>query len=345
MPRVPIVLAAALVFTPLAAPTPATAQAFTATRVDVGGAGGHDYLTADPSTGRLFISRGTHVMVVDAGSGRVVGDIADTPRVHGIAFAPRSQHGFTTNAGDSTLTMFDLRSLAVLRKIHAGTDGLDGIMYDATTDRILSIDHSHPMGTAVAVDATTGAVVGTIRLSGGAPEGGVSDGRGRIFINIEDRNAIDVIDARTLRLVATWPIAPCDGPTGIAYDATSNRIFAGCSTTSVVVDGTSGKVVATLANGDGVDGIGWDAAQRLLYIPAGRDGTVTVVHQDAPDRYTTLATVPTMRGTKTIAVDSTRHRAYALALAYGPAPAGAPAAGGRPARGPVTNAWLYTVAH
>ena len=140
-------------------------------------------------------------MVVDGATGKVVGDIMDTPRVHGIAFAPKWNHGFTTNAGDSTVTMFNLSTLAVIKKIHAGIDGLDGIMYDDATDHILSINHSHPTGTAVVIDANSGDVLGTITLSGGAPEGGASDGQGRIFINIEDKNSIDVIDAKTMKVV------------------------------------------------------------------------------------------------------------------------------------------------
>jgi WD40 repeat protein len=336
-----VLLAAALTL-----PRTSIAQTFTVSKTDVGGPGGTDYLTADPRTGRVFVSRVTHVMVVDGATGRVVGDIPHTPRVHGIAFAPKFNHGFTTNAGDSTVTMFDMNTLAVIKTIHAGIDGLDGIMYDDASDRILSINHSHPTGTAVAIDARSGDVVGTVTLSGHAPEGGASDGKGRIYINIEDKNAIDVVDARSLKVVATWPIAPCDGPTGIVYDRSSGRIISGCSGTSVVVNPATGKVVAQFANGDGVDALGWDAAQRLLYIPAGRDGTVTVVHQDAPDRYTVVATVPTMQGAKTIAVDETRHVAYALAPVYGPAPASAtPAPGGRPARGPVVAAWFLTVKH
>jgi DNA-binding beta-propeller fold protein YncE len=351
MSRRTLPLAALLLALPAAAQpvhkeTPAAAQTFTVDKVDVGGAGGTDYLTAEPKSGRVFVSRATHVMVVDEATGKVVGDIPDTPRVHGIAFAPKFNHGFTTNAGDSTVTMFDMTTLAVIKKIPAGIDGLDGIMYDDATDRILSINHSHPTGTAVAIDANSGDVVGTVTLSGNAPEGGASDGKGRIYINIEDKNAIDVVDAKTLKLVTTWSIAPCDGPTGIAYDRASRRIFSGCSGTSVVVDPATGKVVAQFANGNGVDALGWDPAQKLIYIPAGRDGTVTVVRQDAPDRYTVVATVPTMQGAKTIAVDDTRHIAYALAPVYGPAPASAtPAPGGRPARGPVVAAWFLTVKH
>src|SRR5262249_55192336 len=161
----------------------------------------------------------------------------------------------------------------------------------------LTINHSNP-GTAVVIDAKSGDVVSTIALSGVAPEGGVGDGKGHIFINIEDKNSIDVVDTKTWKLSATWPIASCDGPTAIALDRKTNRIFAGCSKKSVVVDAASGKVVAEIDNGDGVDAIGWDAGTKLLYIPAGRSGNVTVVRQDAPDKYTTVATVPTMTGAK-----------------------------------------------
>ena len=179
------------------------------------------------------------------------------------------------------------------------------------------------------------------------PEGGVSDGKGRIFINLEDKSSIDVIDTKTWKVVANWPIAPCDGPTGIAMDRTTNRIFSGCSKTSVVVDATTGKVVAQIANGNGVDALGWDQAQKLMYIPAGRDGNVTVVHEDSPDKYTVVATVPTMAGAKTIAVDETRHVAYAFTPEYGPPPAGAPAPepGRRGPRGPIIGTWFIRIVH
>jgi WD40 repeat protein len=333
----------------LAFPCGVAAQSFKVEKVNIGGEGGHDYISVDPGSGRVFVSRGTHVMVVDGATGKVLGDIANTPRVHGIAFAPKSNHGFTTNAGDSTSTMFDLKTLQELKRVHAGINGLDGIMYDEATDKILTINHSNP-GTAVVIDAKSGDVVSTITLSGAAPEGGVGDGKGRIFINIEDKNAIDVVDTKTWKVTATWPITACDGPTGIAFDGKTNRIFSGCSKKSVVVDAASGKVVAELENGDGVDAIGWDAAQKLLYIPAGRSGNVTVVRQDSPDKYTTVATVPTMTGAKTIVVDEAKHVAYAVALEYGPAPA--PTAGAQPpaagrgrgaARGPLVGAWFMTI--
>ncbi|HKW11218.1 MAG TPA: hypothetical protein VJO33_12625 [Gemmatimonadaceae bacterium] len=331
----------------VAAPAILAAQTFKVTKYTIGGEGGTDYLTADPVTGHVYISRGTHVMIVDEATGKVLGDIPDTPRTHGIALAQRDGHGFTTNAGDSTSTMFDLKTMAVIKKVHAGIDGLDGIMYDDHTDKILTINHSHPTGTAVVIDPKNGDVVARVELTGNGPEGGVSDGKGRIFINLEDKNAIDVIDSKTWKVVATWPIAPCDGPTGIAMDRTTNRIFAGCSKTSVVVDAASGKVVAEIANGNGVDALGWDQAQKLMYIPAGRDGNVTVVHEDSPDKYTVVATVATMAGAKTIAVDETRHIAYAFTPEYGPPPAGTPAPepGRRGPRGPIVGTWFIRIEH
>lgn len=319
----------------------APAQGYKIQRYDIGGEGAFDYLTVDTTSGRVFVSRSNHVMVIDGASGVVVGDLKDTPRVHGVAFAANGV-GFTTNAGDSTSTMFDMATLAVQTKIKAGKDGLDGIMYDERSGMILTINHSKPSGTVVVINAKTGQVAATIPLSGNAPEGGVSDGKGRIFINIEDKNAIDVIDTKSWKVVDTWSIAPCDAPTGIAMDRAANRIFAGCSKTSVVVNAATGKVVAEIPNGDGVDAIGWDQSQRLMYIPAGASGNVTVVHQDAPDKYTVVETIPTMRGARTIAVDPVRHVAYVFTPEYGPSTT-PPTAGGRPARGPMVAAWLIAI--
>jgi len=326
----------------LVTPALISAQTYKVDKYNIGGEGGTDYLTSDPATGRVFISRATHVMVVDAATGKVVGDIPDTPGIHGIAIVAKSGHGFTTNSRDSTSTMFDAKTLAPIKKIKAGINGLDGIMYDDATDRVLTINHSTPEGTATVIDPNSGEVVGKVTLSGRAPEGGVSDGKGRIFINIEDKNAIDVVDTKTWKVVATWSIEPCDEPTGIAMDRASNRIFSGCSKKSVVVDANTGKVVAEIANGDGVDALGWDQSQKLMYIPAGGSGNVTVVHEDSPDKYTVVETVPTMKGARTVAVDDAKHVAYVFTPEYGPATAPA-TPGGRPGRGPVTAAWLLVI--
>jgi len=341
---------ALLLASTLAWPRVSPAQTFKAAKFSIGGDGGTDYLTAEPGTGRVFVSRGTHVMVVDGPTGRIVADIPDTPGTHGIALAPKSGRGFITNGGDSTVTMFDLKTLAVIKKIPVATGGLDGIMYEDFSDRIILTNHSRPIGTAVALDAKTGDIVGTAQLEDNGPEGAASDGQGKIFVNNEGTSTMQVLDVKTMKVLASWTLAPCEGPTGIAYDRTANRIFSGCSKTSVVVDATTGKIVATIANGDGVDALGWDPVEKLIYIPAGRDSTVTVVHEDAPDRYTVVATVATMRGAKTISVDPVKHVAYLFQPEYGPAPAPAPRApppqpGARPPRGPIIAAWFFAISH
>ena len=325
----------------------ANAQQFRTQKWDIGGEGGTDYVTADPATGRVFVSRQTHTMVVDGATGKVLGDIPDTPRMHGIALAPRTGHGFTTNAGDSTLTMFDIKTLAVIKKVQTHTGGLDGIMYDESTDRIVLTNHSRPKGTVTMVDPATGDITGVAELADPGPEGAASDGKGRLFVNLEGANSIEVIDQKTMKSVAVWPIASCDGPTGIAYDKASNRIFSGCSKKSVVVDASNGKVVAEIENGDRVDALGWDPVQKLIYIPCGGGkGSVVIVHQDSPDKYTTVATVETVPGAKTIAVDSRTHTAYLFQPEFGPPPAGTPTGPGRrPARGPIVAGWFIAITH
>jgi DNA-binding beta-propeller fold protein YncE len=345
MSRLLLVLAACAVASVLDAPV-AHGQTFKVTKYNIGGEGGTDYVTAEPGTGRVFVSRGTHVMVVEGATGKVLGDIPDTPRMHGVGLAAKHNRGFTTNAGDSTVTMFDLKTLAVIKKIPVKTGGLDGIMYDDHTDRIILTNHSRPIGTAVALDANTGDIVGTAELEDNSPEGAASDGKGKLFVNNEGKSTIQVLDARSMKVLSSWPLAPCEGPTGIAYDRATDRIFSGCGKTSVVLDAKTGKVVATIANGDGVDALGWDAREKLIYIPAGRDGNVTVAHQDSPDKYTVVATVQTMPRAKTITVDPVTHNAYLFQPEYGPAPAGAPPGpGGRPPVGPVVAAWFFVITH
>jgi len=345
-----LLLAAAVAWPVRAGAQAAGTPAFKVARFSIGGDGGTDYLMAEPGTGRVFVTRGTHVMVVDGPTGKVLGDIPNTPRNHGIALAPKSGHGFITSAGDSTVDMFDLKTLAVTRRIPIPTGGLDGIMYDDFSDRIILTNHSRPIGTAVALDAKSGDIVGTAQLEDNGPEGAASDGHGRIFINNEGTSTMQVLDVRTMKVLASWPLAPCEGPTGIAYDRAANRIFSGCGRTSTVIDAKTGKVVATIANGDGVDALGWDPAEKLIYIPAGRDSSVTVVHQDSPDKYSVVATVPTMRGAKTITVDPVTHMVYLFQPEYGPPPAPAPgspppAGGFRGPRGPVIGTWFFAISH
>jgi DNA-binding beta-propeller fold protein YncE len=328
----------------------AHAQTFKVEKFDIKGDGGTDYVSVDAATGRVFVSRSTHVMVVDGATGKVLADIPNTPGVHGVGIAPKAGHGFTTNGGDQTVTMFDLKTLEVIKQIKVGP-GLDGIMYDAADDKIILTNHSRPIGTLTAIDPTSGDIVATVELEDTAPEGAATDGKGRIFVNNESKNTMQVIDVKTWKAVASWPLAPCDGPTGIAYDKATDRIFSGCSTTSVVVDASTGKVVASIKNGTRVDALGWDAEKKLIYIPNGGEGNVTVVRQDSADAYTVVETVPTFAGAKTIAVDPATHNVYLFQPERGPvpppppgAPPPPPAPGrGRGPQGPVIAGWFIAI--
>jgi len=343
----PAVLFASSIFTP----NIGHAQTFKVEKFDIKGDGGTDYVVAEAGTGRVFVSRANHMMVIEGPTGKVLGDIPNTPGVHGAGIAPKARHGFTTNGGDSTVTMFDLKTLAVLKQIKVESGGLDGIMYDAPDNKIILTNHSRPIGTLTAIDPKSGDIVATVELEDSAPEGAAADGKGHIFVNNEGKNTMQVIDVKTWKTTASWPLAPCQGPTGIAYDRASNRIFSGCNNNSVVVDPNTGKVVATIKNGTRVDALGWDPSKKLIYIPNGGEGNVTVVHQDSPDKYTTVATVNTFAGAKTIAVDPSSHNVYLFQPERGPAPpppADAPKAkgkGGRGPQGPIVAAWFIVIKH
>src|SRR5437870_2250491 len=295
---------AVLFATTLTAPSVGHAQTFKVEKFDIKGDGGTDYVAVEAATGRVFVSRANHMMVVEGATGKVLGDILNTPGVHGAGLATKAGHGFTTNGGDSTVTMFDLKTFAVLKQIKVDVGGLDGIMYDEPDDKIILTNHSRPIGTLTAIDPKTGDIVATVELEDTAPEGAAADGKGHIFVNNESKNTIQVIDVKTWKATASWPLAPCQGPTGIAYDPKTNRIFSGCNKTSVVLDASTGKVVASIPNGTRVDALGWDPAKKLIYIPNGGEGNVTVVHQDSADKYTVVATVDTFARAETITVDT-----------------------------------------
>src|SRR5499426_1367529 len=335
----------------LAVPGVLRAQQFTVEKFDIKGDGGTDYVAVESATGRVFVSRANHMMVVEGATGKVLADLPNMPGLHGAGIATKAGHGFTTNGGDSTVTMFDLKTLAVIKQIKVDVGGLDGIMYDEPDDKIILTNHSRPIGTLVAIDPKTGDIVGTAELEDNAPEGAAADGKGHIFVNNEVKNTIQVIDVKTWKAIASWPLDPCKGPTGIAYDKASNRIFSGCNNTSVVVDPQTGKVVATIKNGTRVDALGWDPSTKLIYIPNGGEGNVTVVHQDSPDKYTVVATVDTFAGAKTITVDAKTHHAYLFQPERGPAPteaaaappAAAPGGRGRGPQGPIVAAWFIVI--
>jgi glutamine cyclotransferase len=284
-----LLTAAALVFANgILTPERAHAQSFKMEKHDIKGEGGTDYVAAEPATGRVFVSRSTHVMVIEGATGKVLGDIPNTPGVHGAGIATKHGHGFTTNGGDSTVTMFDLKTLSAIKQIKVSQGGLDGIMYDEPDDKIILTNHSRPIGTLTALDPETGDVVATVELEDTAPEGAAADGKGHIFVNNEGKNTIQVVDVKTWKATASWPLTPCEGPTGIAYDKASNRIFSGCNNTSVVVDPNTGRVVATIKNGTqgGCAGMGpveetgvhseWWAGERYC----GSPGCRGQIHRD-----------------------------------------------------------------
>jgi DNA-binding beta-propeller fold protein YncE len=274
-------------------------------------------MTIDSAGNRLFLSRGSHAMVIDLGRDSVVGDIPNTPGIHGVALAPDLNRGFTSNGRDSSVTIFDYRTLAPIAVVKIPARNPDAILYDPATRRVFTFNGG--TSNATAIDATNGRVIGNVEL-GGTPETAVSDG-GKVFVNIEDKSEIAVFDPQSLKVLVRWPLAPCEEPSGLAIDRVHQRLFAGCGNkTMAVVDMRTGKVVASPAVGDGVDAAGFDPATQLAFTSNG-EGSITVVHEDTPDKYTVVETVPTQRGARTMAVDPRTHKLFTVSAQFGPTPA------------------------
>jgi DNA-binding beta-propeller fold protein YncE len=296
----------------------ATAQGYKVTgAISIGGTGGWDYLTADGETRRLYVSHAGSVEVIDLSTQKSIGIIGGMSRIHGIAIADDLNTGFITDGGSNQLVLFDLKNLKVKSKLKTG-ENPDGVVYDAASKRVFAFNgRSHD---ATVVDATTGNVDGEIAL-GGKPEFPVSDGRGSVYDNIEDKNEIVRIDSKTLKVKSHWPIAPCESPSGLAIDLTNRRLFAVCDGNKMaVVDADSGKVIATPAIGEGPDAAGYDPGTKLAFSSNG-DGTLTVVRQNGKDDYAVAETVPTTKGARTMALDTTTHKIYLSSAEYGPAAA------------------------
>lgn len=275
----------------------------------LGGDGGWDYLTTDSARHRLFIARATRVMVIDTESGKQVGEIPDTPGVHGIALDPQIGRGFTSNGGEDTVSVFDLKSLAVEKKIKVGS-GPDAILYDPFSKRVFTLNgKGHD---ATAVDASKGEVVGKIEL-GGKPEFAASDEKGTVFVNIEDSSELVAFDPQKLTVKARWKLIDCEAPTGLAIDRKNRRLFAGCSGNKkmAVVDADSGNPVASLAIGERCDATKFDADLGLAFASAG-DGTITVIREDGGDRFRVAQTVTTRKGARTMEVESKTHRLFTV---------------------------------
>jgi YVTN family beta-propeller protein len=290
-------------------------------KITLGGEGGWDYITFDSPTRRLFISRQTKVIVLDVDSEKVVGEIPNTEGVHGIALAPEFNRGFTSNGRAGTVTIFDMKTLAVIDTVQAGTNP-DAIVYDPTSKRVFAMNGRSSNSTAI--DAATGKVVGTIALAG-KPEFAVSDGAGHVYVNIEDKSELWQIDSQKLTATTHWSLAPCKEPSGLAMDLEHRRLFSGCDNKMVaVVDADTGKVITTPEIGDGVDANGFDPGTGFVFSSNGESGTLTVIHEDTPDKYTVVENVPTQKSARTMALDPKTHEVFLVAAQFGPRPAATP---------------------
>ena len=287
----------------------------------LGGEGGWDYLTLDSSSRRLYISRATHVIVIDADSGKPVGDIPDTPGVHGIALAPELGRGFVSNGREGTVTIFDIETLKPITKVKVG-DNPDAILYDPATKRVFTFNGKSQDSTAI--DAAKGAVLGTIKLEG-KPEFAVSDGKGEVFVNLEDKSQLDAIDPNKLEVKSRWPLAPCKEPSGLAMDRKNRRLFVGCDNKMMaVVDADSGKVIATPPIGEGVDATAFDESTGLAFASCGESGVLTVVREESPSKFSVAENVKTQEGARTLALDDKTHNVYVVTAKFGPPPAPTP---------------------
>ena len=300
-----------------APPEPAASGYRLARTITIGGDGGWDYLKVDASAHRLYVSHATKVNVIDTERNEVVGEIPDTPGVHGIALAPELGRGFISNGRANSVAVFDLKTLATIATIPVTGENPDAIAYEPVSRRVFTFNGRS--ANATAIDATNNQVVGTIALAG-KPEFAVADGTGMMFVNVEDKSMLVSFDARTLEVKAQWPLAPCEEPSGLALDREHRRLFSVCSNkVMAVVDADSGRVITTLPTGDGTDGAAFDPATGLAFSSNG-EGTMTVVHEDTPDRFTVVGNIPSRRGARTIALDEATHRLYLSTAELGPPP-------------------------
>ncbi|MGE5278528.1 MAG: YncE family protein [Acidobacteriota bacterium] len=286
-------------------------------KIAAGGEGGWDYLTLDAAARRLYVTHATRVLVFDADSGAAVGEIPDTAGVHGVALAQELGRGFTSNGRSSTVTIFDSKTLRVLSEVKTTGENPDAILYDPASRRVFTFNGRG--ANATAIDAADGRVLGTVAL-GGKPEFAASDGKGRVFVNIEDKSLVAVLDPQKLSVEKRWPLAPCEEPSGMAIDRENGRLFIGCRNRMMAaVDTESGRVVATVPIGAGVDANAFEPATGLAFASCG-DGTLTVAHEDSPGRLTVVQTVETQRGARTMALDEKTHDVFLATAEFGPPP-------------------------
>ena len=288
-------------------------------KIPVAGEGGWDCLVVDADARRLYLSHSTHVVVFDVDSHSVVGDIPDTQGVHGIALAPELGRGFVSSGRANSVTIFDMKTLKTIGTVPAGTNP-DAILYDGVTKRVFAFNGRSKDATVI--DAAEGKVLGTFAV-GGKPEFAVADGRDSVYVNVEDTSELLHIDAQKMTVLHRWPLAPCKEPSGLAIDTKSRRLFAVCDNEMMaVVDVDSGKVIATPKTGEGPDAAAFDPGTNLAFSSNGESGTLTVVHEDAPDKYSVVENVATKKSARTMALDLKTHSLYLPAADMIPPAAG-----------------------
>ncbi|MFI5182221.1 MAG: YncE family protein [Thermoanaerobaculia bacterium] len=287
----------------------------------VGGEGGWDYLVADAKTKRLYVPRSTRVAILDSETGKAIGEIPNTQGVHGVALAHDLGKGFTSNGRAGTVTVFDLASLKVLSEMKVTGENPDAILYEPVTKRVFTFNGR--TANVTAFDGASGAVAGTIPV-GGKPEFAASDASGRVFVNIEDKSEIAVIDAKTLTVTARWALSGCEDPTGLALDAKGGRLYSGCGNkVAAVVSTADGKLLATVPTGQGTDGVAFDPGKGLAFVSNG-EGTLTVIRETTPGVFSAIQNVSTERGARTVALDAATHRLYLPTAKFGPPPSPTP---------------------
>lgn len=306
-----------LCLAPLAAAHSAEPRYHIAHQVNLPGDEGWDYLAFEQGGHRLFVSHGSRVLVVDTDTLTVVGEIADTPGVHGIALAPELGRGFISAGRANTVVVFDLKTLARLKEIKTTGENPDAILYDPATQRVFTFNGRGRNATAI--DARSDEVLGTIALDA-KPEFAASDGKGHVYVNLEDKSSLAMIDPQKLTVSAVWPIAGCESPSGLALDATRERLFPGCDNkVMAVVDASSGKVLGTAPIGAGVDATAFDPGTRLAFASCG-EGVLSVVRESRSGRPEAAQTLKTQRGARTMALDLRTHRVYLITADFGKAP-------------------------
>lgn len=280
----------------------------------LGGDGGWDYLTYDPEGKRLFISRATRVQVVDPEKGKLITEIPNTPGVHGIALAQDLGKGFTSNGRENTVTVFDLTTLKETARITLpGAENPDAILYEPASKRVFTFNGRTKNSSII--DATNNTVAATIALDG-KPEFAAADGAGMVYVNIEDKSEMQNIDARNAKVIATWPLTGCEEPSGLAMDQKHHRLFSGCGNkVMAITNADSGKVLTTVPIGQGVDANGFDPGAELAFSSNG-DGTLTVVHEDSPDKFTVAQNAETQRGARTMALNPNNHEVYLVTAEF-----------------------------